>query len=506
MTVLCGSSPVSYAGRTVIRYFANEQSKIKGVLFMAFSTIVFLFAFLPVALGGYYLLCTKFRTLSNLFLICISLAFFAYANTRHVLPLLIFIAGNHLIGKGIQHAGACKRKSRLFLIVGILLNAGILVYYKYTNFFLSNVNAALGTQFSTLKIVVPLGISFLIFQAVSFLVDIYRQEAKIDSLIDTALYLTFFPKLISGPLVRYCDFQPQIANRTHSTRLFSEGIERLIIGLAKKVILADTFGVLVDTIFGSLKVGIDIPTAWLGAFCYMLQIYFDFSGYSDCAIGLAKFFGFDFKENFDFPYTSCSITEFWRRWHISLGTWFRQYIYFPLGGSRTGNVYFHLFVVFLFTGLWHGSSWNFIAWGLVNAFFVLLERALWNTKFYTRIPRFVKWTATFVIVFFSWILFRSSGFMDAVQYLRHMFGLGESLPVVYSFSYYLNAKIGLFLLIGFFGSTYAGRQFYEKFWKTSTNTVPALYIGKTVVLAILFVLSVMFIINSQYAPFLYFQF
>lgn len=283
---------------------------------MAFSTIVFLFAFLPVALGGYYLLCTKFRTLSNLFLICISLAFFAYANTRHVLPLLIFIAGNHLIGKGIQHAGACKRKSRLFLIVGILLNAGILVYYKYTNFFLSNVNAALGTQFSTLKIVVPLGISFLIFQAVSFLVDIYRQEAKIDSLIDTVLYLTFFPKLISGPLVRYCDFQPQIVNRTHSTRLFSEGIERLIIGLAKKVILADTFGVLVDTIFGSLKVGIDIPTAWLGAFCYMLQIYFDFSGYSDCAIGLAKFFGFDFKENFDFPYTSCSITEFWRRWHI----------------------------------------------------------------------------------------------------------------------------------------------------------------------------------------------
>ena len=324
--------------------------------------------------------------------------------------------------------------------------------------------------------------------------------------MDLALYFTFFPKVVSGPLVRYCDFNTQINNRSHTVEKFSKGIELIIIGLIKKVIIADTLGALVDSIFIDLSYGIDVSTAWLGAICYMLQIYFDFSGYSDCAIGISSCFGFDFKDNFNFPYISKSITEFWRRWHISLGDWFKNYLYIPLGGSRTGNVYFNLFVVFMATGIWHGASWNFILWGLINAIVIVIEKRIWNTKFYKKIPNIIKWAFTMFVVFFNWILFRADNLKVAIDYIKTMFGIKTFENIEFTLWYYLDNKILFLIIVGFIGSTILGKIVYEKLWTKYLDENKIGYILKMTVLFILMIVAFMFMINSTYSPFIYFRF
>lgn len=439
--------------------------------------------------------------LKNIFLIAASLVFFGWADMDHIPLLLIFIVVNYIAAKLIA-----KTKKRIFLIAGVTADITLLVTYKYADFLIWEFNKFTGAGFELLDLLIPLGISFLVFQAVSLLMDIYRGDAEAGSFTDIALYLVFFPKLVSGPLVRYCDFAPQLHGRRMNVEKISSGIERIIIGLAKKVIIADTLGVLVDSIFNDFYIGIDVPTAWIGALCYMMQIYLDFSGYSDCAIGIASVFGFDFKDNFNFPYTSTSITEFWRRWHISLGSWFRNYLYFPMGGSRRGNVYFNLFIVFLATGIWHGAGAKFIIWGLVNALFVLIERRIWDTGFYQKIPAFIKWAFSMAVVFFNWILFRAENLSECLGFIGRMFGFGGGASVQLTWEYYLDARILVFLIICVIGSTIAGKFFYEKVWQGVLVRYKAGYFIKIAVLTMLFAAAAIFMVNSTYNPFIYFRF
>lgn len=322
---------------------------------MVFNSVLFICLFLPFSVLMYH--CLK-ESLKNIFLVFVSLIFFAWNNIDHVILLIGVIITDFILLKAMQYR---SRSKKIFLILGIIINIGLLSYYKYFNFFISIVNKAIRLDFNAIDILIPIGISFIIFHSISYLIDSYRDESlRNTSFMDLALYLLFFPKLVEGPIVKFKDFAPQLHNRFISISDLTMGIERFIIGLSKKVLVADLLGETVDKIFARSSIGIDVPTAWLGAIFFTFQIYFDFSGYSDMAIGAAKLFGFSFKENFNFPYISKSVTEFWRRWHVSLGSWFREYLYFPLGGNRRGNVYVNLFIVFFITGFWHGAGWVYL--------------------------------------------------------------------------------------------------------------------------------------------------
>ncbi|HIG0355192.1 MBOAT family O-acyltransferase [Clostridium sporogenes] len=419
------------------------------------------------------------------------------------LPVLcssIFI--NYIFGLIIDKLKDKKRFKIFFLLVGIILNLVLLFYYKYYDFAIGNINRISNNTFQYKCIILPIGISFFTFQGMSYIIDIYRKDAKVNkNILSVALYISFFPQLIAGPIVKYKDIDNQIRKRKETMEYFSYGIERFVIGLSKKVIIADTVAEIADTIFSLSNVGIDQPTAWLGAICYTFQIYFDFSGYSDMAIGLGYMFGFKFMENFNYPYISKSITEFWRRWHISLSTWFKEYLYIPLGGNRKGNTYLNLFIVFFTTGLWHGASWNFIAWGMWNGIFIIIEKIINKKILYIKTPSFIKTTITMSIVILGWVLFRANGLMDAVNYLSIMFGINKTTTVTYQFSYFVNKKLVFWMIISIIGSTpiigdilklYENKKIFQ--------------ILKTIFIGILLIISIIFIVNSTYSPFIYFQF
>ncbi|EPY2292835.1 MBOAT family O-acyltransferase [Clostridium sporogenes] len=383
-----------------------------------------------------------------------------------------------------------------------MLNLILLFYYKYYDFAIGNINRISNATFQYKGIILPIGISFFTFQGMSYIIDIYRNDAKVNkNIFSVALYISFFPQLIAGPIVKYKDIDNQIRKRKEYMEYFGYGIERFVIGLSKKVIIADTVAGIADTIFSLSNVGIDQPTAWLGAICYTFQIYFDFSGYSDMAIGLGYMFGFKFMENFNYPYISKSITEFWRRWHISLSTWFKEYLYIPLGGNRKGNTYLNLFIVFFTTGLWHGASWNFIAWGIWNGIFIIIEKIINKKRWYIKIPSFIKTTITMFIVILGWVLFRANGLMDAINYLSIMFGINKATTVTYQFSYFVNKKLVFWMIISIIGSTpiignmlrlYENKKIFQML--------------KTIFIGILLIISIIFIVNSIYSPFIYFQF
>ncbi|WP_338080483.1 MBOAT family O-acyltransferase [Clostridium sporogenes] len=388
------------------------------------------------------------------------------------------------------------------MLVGIILNLVLLFYYKYYDFAIGNINRISNNTFQYKCIILPIGISFFTFQGMSYIIDIYRKDAKVNkNILSVALYISFFPQLIAGPIVKYKDIDNQIRKRKETMEYFSYGIERFVIGLSKKVIIADTVAEIADTIFSLSNVGIDQPTAWLGAICYTFQIYFDFSGYSDMAIGLGYMFGFKFMENFNYPYISKSITEFWRRWHISLSTWFKEYLYIPLGGNRKGNTYLNLFIVFFTTGLWHGASWNFIAWGMWNGIFIIIEKIINKKILYIKTPSFIKTTITMSIVILGWVLFRANGLMDAVNYLSIMFGINKTTTVTYQFSYFVNKKLVFWMIISIIGST----PIIGNILKLYENK-KIFQILKTIFIGILLIISIIFIVNSTYSPFIYFQF
>lgn len=396
---------------------------------MLFSSTVFLFVFLPAVLLGNYLLPLSQRG-KNLLLLLASLLFYAWGEPIYVFLMLFSIAANYGLGLLLGDPGQGKN-IRWILVLGVAVNLCILFHFKYRAFALQNLNLLLGTSFSIPKVRLPIGISFFTFQAMSYLIDVYRGTAKVQrNPLDLGLYISFFPQLIAGPIVRYNTLAEQLQHREVTLDRFQEGVCRFILGFAKKILLANNLAAVAERGFmlagsGELTVGM----AWLGSIAYTFQIYFDFSGYSDMAIGLGRLFGFCFEENFRFPYVSRSISEFWNRWHISLGHWFRDYVYFPLGGSRVSRkkLVRNLFVVWLLTGIWHGAAWQFVLWGLLHGFLAAFEKLTGIPKrFRSTASRVLYGVFTFLMVNFGWVLFGSSSLSAAGYQIAAMFGIGTA--------------------------------------------------------------------------------
>lgn len=466
---------------------------------MPFTSAGFLFFFLPITIIVYYLFNFIGKNqLNNLLLILFSLSFYMVSGLRTTIYLILFIIIIYFSGKILDYINT-KSTKRSFFILSLLFVVLTLSYYKYITFILELFQSGTGI----LSIVIPLGLSFIMFEAISYLVDIYKGDTKSGSLIDVFLFFTFFPKIASGPIVLWKDFSSQIYNRKVSVDLFFSGMNRVMIGFAKKSIIADSLGTVVQSINENTQLGIDSPTAFLGALCYFLQIYYDFSGYSDIAIGISRIFGFDFKENFNYPYTSTSIGEFWRRWHISLGTWFREYIYIPLGGNRK-HVYINLFVVFLITGIWHGSTFNFVIWGVAHGLLIMIERAFREKVWYKKIPALFKWMFTMVFVYLTWIIFMIPSLTQAIIYYKSMLGIPAG-NIYFTFEYFVNNKLILIIIVAIIGAFIGKWDKVEliKVWSRDTKTG---LIFSQMLYMMLFVLAILFMMNSSYSPFLYFQF
>ena len=388
---------------------------------MVFSSTIFLFFFLPAVLLGYYLIRAELR---NAFLLVMSLLFYAVGEPRFVFVMMASIAANYLLGLCIwraRDAGLWVR--RALLIATMAVDLGILFYYKYYDFTIANIDRLTGAGLPLRHIALPIGISFFTFQGMSYVLDVYMGKSEVQKdPLNVALYVALFPQLIAGPIVRYSDVAREIVSRKETLDDFASGVQRFAVGLAKKVILSNQFALLADQAFGTAPESLGAGLAWLGAMAYTFQIYFDFSGYSDMAIGLGRMFGFHFQENFDYPYTSDSVTVFWRKWHISLSSWFRDYVYIPLGGNRRGNVYLHLLAVFFLTGLWHGASWNFVVWGLWHGAFLIGERLLRGRSTTASLPLAVRWIYTMLVVVVGWVFFRAADLSAALEYLKCMAG------------------------------------------------------------------------------------
>lgn len=466
---------------------------------MVFSSQIFILIFLPLTLLAYYIAPRFFR---NYILLLASLFFYAWGGVNYLPILLCSILINYVFGLLLSKFNKKDKLNKLILAIGILLNLSLLFYFKYYDFTVSNLNSIFRLSIPLKRIVLPIGISFFTFQGMSYIIDIYRNDAKVNkNLFSMALYISLFPQLIAGPIVKYKDVDDQIKNRKETLQGFSYGIERFIIGLAKKVIIADVLAELIAWIIPYSTGSIDTPTSWLGIICYSFQIFFDFSGYSDMAIGLGHMFGFKFMENFNYPYISKSITEFWRRWHISLSTWFKEYLYIPLGGNRTGNTYVNLLIVFFTTGLWHGASWTFIVWGLWHGLFLIIERLIRNKEWYIKIPSFIKWIITLFIVMIGWVFFSFTSLRAALQFILVMFGLIRNEIVTFEIAYYMNFRIIFWLIISVLISTPLIPSLFKKY---ASNKYFELI--KTLLLGVLLVICIIFIVNSTYSPFIYFQF
>lgn len=472
---------------------------------MVFSSSIFLFFFLPLVLLIYYLLKVEYR---NAFLLVSSLGFYAWGEPRFVFVIILSILINYIFGLLID---LCRRRynvliCRLVMIVGVVANCGLLFYFKYFDFVLSSVNNIMDLSLPLHNIILPIGISFFTFQGLSYVIDVYVQRVEVQkNFLKFALFKSFFPQLIAGPIVRYVDVHDQIDNRSVSVDDFAYGIRRFVIGLGKKIIIANTLGQVADNIFSLPSHENTMATAWIGAICYSLQIYFDFSGYSDMAIGLARMFGFKFKENFNFPYVSKNVTEFWRRWHISLSSWFRDYLYIPLGGNRRGNVYFNLLVVFIVTGLWHGAAWNFVLWGLWHGLFLIIERVIKKIHIKVAVPRFLTWLYTMLIVLVGWVLFRAPDISYALDYLKIMFGFKTPFNVGFTVWYYLDPMVLAVLIIAAIASLPISKYIGENVGAYEEHNGFSLFI-QNVYIALLLIICIMFMVTSTYNPFIYFRF
>ena len=470
---------------------------------MLFSSNLFLFLFLPVVLGGYYLLDRRWR---NPFLLLASLIFYAWGTGDFVLKMIASILFNYLMALVMDRVKS-QTWRRLALVVTVAGNLSLLFVYKYLDFFITNVNL-LGFDLPLQHIALPLGISFFTFQAMSYSLDVYMGRAAVQkNPLDVALYVSFFPQLVAGPIVRYQTIADQIRTRQETLEDFSEGVRRFILGFAKKVILSNNMALVADAAFADPERS--VVYAWMGAIAYTFQIFFDFSGYSDMAIGLGKMFGFHFLENFDFPYISASVSEFWRRWHMSLGQWFRDYVYFPLGGSRVKSkrrLVFNLFVVWFLTGVWHGASWNFIFWGLM--YFVLL-----TFEKLTGIPqRFPSpWAKagyrvfTLLCVVIGWVFFRAETMGAAVQFLKDMAGLnGNALICPMALRTFLQYR--WFFLGAAICSTPVFRWAKRRSGSHSRGLAMAVEYLEVPVYLFLLMWAVSYLMIGSHNPFIYFNF
>lgn len=468
---------------------------------MLFSSIVFLFTFLPAVVILYYLLPVRFR---NVILLLASLVFYAWGEPVYLFLMLLSILFNYFSGLDIARNLQDKRAAKRSLVFNLIINLAVLGFFKYEGFVLDTLNGILPVHISYHALPLPIGISFYTFQILSYIIDVYRGNVKVQTnLPNFALYVTMFPQLIAGPIVQYADVDEQLASREVSRTKFGEGSMYFIRGLAKKVLLANTSGMIFTEVSGLAKGNIAVMTAWLGAFAYMFQIYFDFSGYSDMAIGLGKMFGFEFNMNFNYPYVSKSITEFWRRWHISLSSWFRDYVYIPLGGNRVSKIKHirNLLIVWFLTGLWHGVAWNFVAWGLYYGVILIIEKYLLSPVL-DRLPDVVRHIYSIVLVVIGWVLFFSSSFGQAADYIRVMFGAGAHGFADRESMYLLTSNLILWLIL-IFGSTPLVHFRYEHMLRTKKwNTT----IINSVVYVALFIVCIAYLVTETYNPFLYFRF
>lgn len=432
--------------------------------------------------------------------------------------MIVSIISNYIIGKLIFNAQQKRNhiSSLIYLKLGITINVGLLISFKYANFITNNLNDILASfDFSVVQlepIHLPLGISFFTFQAISYIVDVYRKEVTAqNNIYNLALYISLFPQLIAGPIVRYHDVASQIIDRKHSIDLFASGVQRFIIGLAKKMLIANPLGEVADNVFVLSGNDLTMQLAWIGILSYTLQIYFDFSGYSDMAIGLGRMFGFRFHENFNYPYISTSLREFWKRWHISLSTWFRDYVYIPLGGNRvsTLRVYLNLLIVFLLTGIWHGASWNFVVWGLFHGFFLASEH-MGFSNLLNRLWRPIQHLYVVVVIIASWVLFRSETLTQAMDYFNAMTSISNWHTTSFQYAQVISNEFIFILIIGLIFSLPIYTWLKYKFANSSGNSAliisfPVLF-SRIIFLSVLLSLSVLKIASSTYNPFIYFRF
>ena len=469
---------------------------------MVFASAIFLFLFLPITIIGYFLIKPKYR---NFWLFIMSLVFYAWGGLIYAILFIFSAYINFLFGIWMEKN---RRRKELILSLSIVWNLGILAYFKYSSFILLNLQAVIQIFIPSFKINIvsvplPIGISFFTFQIMTYVIDLYREEIKVQKkFINLGLYIMLFPQLIAGPIVRYIDIEKEINNRKVDINLIDEGIKRFILGLGKKIFIANIMGTWADTVFNTPLEKINTPLAWLGIFGYTMQIFFDFSAYSDMAIGLGKIFGFHFLENFNYPYISRNIQEFWRRWHISLSQWFKDYLYIPLGGNRKGGIrtYINLLTVFFLTGLWHGASWNFIFWGIFHGLFLIIER-LGLKKFLEKIPKILQHFYTMIIVI---IFFRSNSFIFALKYLKKLF-----IPnFIYMESFLVELEtLKLFIaLCAIVFSTPIVPKLRNVLLNNIFKNKFCYEIFRNFIYIIFFLLSVIFLAGSNFNPFIYFHF
>ena len=471
---------------------------------MLFSSTVFIFIFLPVVLFLYYTILKPSRTLQNVFLFIASLFFYAWGEPKFVFVMMLSIVMNWMFGILVDKYRD-TRASKLIIVGDLFVNLGIIFIFKYLMFTMENAKMVFsGLNDITLPVIeLPIGISFFTFQAISCVVDIYRKDGEVQkNILNVGLYIAMFPQLIAGPIVRYRTIADQIKNRKETIDDFSQGIVRFVIGLSKKVLIANNMAIVADFAFETAGEN-SMLLAWLGAIAYTFQIYFDFSGYSDMAIGLGKMFGFHFLENFNYPYISKSATEFWRRWHISLGTWFRDYLYIPLGGNRTATSarhVFNIFIVWLCTGIWHGANWTFICWGLMYFCLLIFEKySPFDVKDEHHKHRIIKHIYLLFFTVCGWVIFRAENLPQAIQYYGDMFSLDSGLISDGFIEYF--RQYAVYLAAATIGCMPVVPKLKEKFGDNMLLNILAV-----ICLVILFLCSVSFIVKSTYNPFIYFNF
>ena len=463
---------------------------------MLFTSISFLYYFLPTIIILYFITPKKYR---NYILLIFSIIFYMYGEPKYVILMLVEIL--------VAYFGALlidKYKSKEIFLITIIIHIGLLCVFKYTDLFIGTINSIFKTNISFLNIALPIGISFYTFQILSYVIDVYRGKVKVQkNILKLATYVSLFPQLIAGPIVRYETICDELDNRDETIEKFSLGVRRFIIGLAKKVLIANMLGELCTKF--SLVDERSVLFYWIFAISYMLQVYFDFSAYSDMAIGLGKMFGFTFLENFNYPFISKSITEFWRRWHISLSSWFKDYVYIPLGGSRNGTLKLvrNIFIVWFLTGIWHGAAYNFIIWGLFIGVFLVIEK-LWLSKYISKLPKFLRNIYVLFIIMISFIMFNAGSINEAFFNIKGLFGLNKEVFINNYTIYYLKNYL-IVLIIAIFGATPLLKNIVEKLRKNKTinNLINVL---EPIFLVILLLLVTAYLIDSSYNPFLYFRF
>ncbi len=466
---------------------------------MVFSSTIFLCVYLPLVLLGYYICPKKGK---NLFLLIVSLIFYAWGEPKYVFLMIFSILVNYVFGLLMDKHRENKKRLKLMLVISVIIDLGLLSVFKYTDFIITNINSVFGAGFDLLNIALPIGISFYTFQAMSYTIDVYRDNVRVQrNLIDFGMYITMFPQLIAGPIVRYSDVQDQLAERNVTTADFSEGIMRFVVGLGKKVLLANQMGAVWTQIY-ALGGDISALMAWTGAAAYTFQIYFDFSGYSDMAIGLGRMFGFKFPENFRYPYESVSITDFWRRWHITLSTWFKEYLYIPLGGNRRGlaRQALNLLIVWTLTGFWHGAGWNFVMWGLYY-FAILFIEKLFLLKALDKLPRLFRHAYALLLIVIGWVIFASDDVSVMLPYLGSMFGANGALGGMDVYTLLTRAALMVICCV-------ASTELPRRLFVTAAGKMneKAAFTVKSILTLALLALSVVFLIGDSYNPFLYFRF